>query len=116
MKLITKSIREKLEANYKHVQAKYEAGDGDINETVVCKFFNPMGAGTWLITQIEPDGDTLWGLADIGFGCVEYGTISLSELKSIRVMGLGIERDLHFDPKGRRMADFLDMETLSGIS
>lgn len=118
MELLTKAIREKLEDGYKYVAAKYEAGDGDINEPIVCKFFNPCGAATWLITQIEPDGDTLWGIADLGFGCVEYGTFSLSELKSIRLMGgaLGIERDLHFDPKGRKMADFLGMETLCGIS
>ena len=117
MKLITKDIKAKLEANWREVAAKYEAGDEDINETVVCKFFNPCGAATWLITQLDPeDGDIMYGLADLGFGCVEYGSISLSEIKSVRLpFGLKIERDLHFNPKGRRMADFLGLDTLCGI-
>ena len=115
MQLLTKAIRTKLEAGYAYVEAKYAAQDSDINEPIVCKFFNPMGVGTWLVTQIEPDGNTLWGLADLGFGCVEYGTFSLSELKSVRRHGLGIERDLHFDPKGRKMADFIGKDTINGI-
>ena len=61
----------------------------------VVKFFNPCGAATWLATELDRDGDTLFGLADLGFGCPELGSFSLSELASIRLpFGLGIERDL----------------------
>jgi len=118
MKLITPSIKTKLEKNWTEVVAKYEAGDSDINETIVCKLFNPCGAATWLLTQLDPDdGDIMYGLADLGFGCVEYGSISLSELQALKLpMGLTIERDLHFDPKGRKVSDFLSLTTLCGIS
>lgn len=61
------------------------------------KFFNPLGPATWLATELHADGDTLFGLADLGFGCPELGTFSLAELAAIRLpFGLGIERDLLF--------------------
>jgi len=54
--------------------------------------------------------------------CIEYGTISLSELQGLRLrFGLGIERDLHFTPKRHannelwQLADYLKLETLAGI-
>lgn len=63
----------------------------------VVKFFSPVGAATWLATELYDDGDTLFGLADLGFGCPELGCFSLSELASIRLsFGLGIERDIRF--------------------
>jgi len=63
----------------------------------VVRFFNPLGAATWLATELDADGDTLFGLADLGFGCPELGSFSLSELEGIRLpFGLGIERDLAF--------------------
>jgi hypothetical protein len=30
---------------------------------------------------------------------LEAGLISLEELKSVKLLGLGVERDLHFEPK-----------------
>lgn len=84
MQLLTQSIRRKLEAN--------RGGD-----TPVVKFFNPVGAGTWLISEIEEDGDTLFGLCDLGMGFPELGSVSLSELESITLrFGLKIERDIHW--------------------
>ena len=81
----------------------------------IVKFFNPCGAQTWLITGMENDGDTLWGYADLGFGCVEFGTISLSELKNLRLpFGLSIERDLHFKPR-HTAEEYLGMTSLAGI-
>ena len=95
MKLITKAIQKKLQKNY----------ETHNDEDVVLKLFGGSRM-TWLITQIEPDGDIMWGLADIGLGCAEYGTISLSELKSVRFppFGLGVERDRYF--KGGKIDDF----------
>lgn len=62
------------------------------------KFFNPVGAATWLATEIDEDGDTLFGLADLGFGCPELGCFSLSEIEAVRLpFGLAVERDEHFD-------------------
>lgn len=69
----------------------------DHDPAPVVKFFNPLGAATWLATELYDDGDTLFGLADLGFGCPELGHFSLSELAGIRLsFGLGIERDIDF--------------------
>ena len=63
----------------------------------VLKLFNPLGAATWLATELGEDDDTLFGLADLGFGCPELGYFSLSEIASLRLpFGLRIERDVGF--------------------
>lgn len=68
----------------------------DADHIPVVKFFNPFGQGTWLATELDEDGDILFGLADLGYP--ELGSWSLSEMAAIRLpFGLGIERDLHFE-------------------
>ncbi len=63
----------------------------------VVRFFNPVGAATWLATELDADG-ILFGLADLGFGCPELGSFSLAELEAVRLpFGLCIERDLLFE-------------------
>ncbi|MFX4083477.1 DUF2958 domain-containing protein [Sphingobium yanoikuyae] len=63
----------------------------------IAKFFNPLGAATWLATELYEDGDTLFGLADLGFGCPEIGVFSLREIERIRLpYGMRIERDEGF--------------------
>ena len=100
MKLITADIRRKLEKNY---QQNVRTGESN---NVVLKLFGGS-ACTWLITEIEPDNDTLWGLCDLGMDCCEFGTVSLRELEAIRFPGgLGIERDMYF--KGGTIKSFQD--------
>lgn len=71
----------------------------------VVKFFNPAGPAAWLATELAGDGDTLFGLADLGFGCPELGTYSLAELRGIRLpFGLSIERDKFFSTEFRLSA------------
>lgn len=97
MDLLTPELRAALTAN---AAARAEAARRQVPEpdpVPVVKFFNPYGAATWLLTELEGDGDTLFGLCDLGFGCPELGSVSLAEIASVRVpLGLGIERDLHF--------------------
>ncbi|MDQ0332919.1 hypothetical protein QFZ88_005301 [Mesorhizobium sp. YL-MeA3-2017] len=63
----------------------------------VVKLFNPVGRATWLLTELDADGDTLFGLCDLGFGFPELGSVSLAELQSVKgPIGIGIERDLSF--------------------
>ena len=70
----------------------------DVDHAPVVKLFNPVGAATWLASELDEDGDTLFGLADLGFGCPELGSFSLSEITSVRLpFGLGIERDILFE-------------------
>ncbi|CCV09146.1 conserved hypothetical protein [Mesorhizobium metallidurans STM 2683] len=59
------------------------------------KFFNPLGEGTWLATELGADGDAMFGLADLGYP--ELGSFSLLEMTSVRLpFGMGIERDILF--------------------
>ena len=90
MKLITEDIRAKLLANW--------CDENDEHKPVV-KLFNPAGAATWLITEMDSENnDILFGLCDLGMGFPELGYVSLKELESVKVFaGLGIERDIHFD-------------------
>jgi hypothetical protein len=86
MILLTDDLRERLLANGR---------DRDADHVPVVKFFNPLGAGVWLATELDEDGDTLFGLADLGYP--ELGSFSLKELISIHLpFGLGIERDILF--------------------
>ncbi len=89
MDLLTPELREQLLANGRN---------RDGNHIPAVKWFNPAGAGTWLITDADPENpDILFGLADLGFGYPELGSVRLSELQQYKgPFGLGIERDLHF--------------------
>jgi len=104
MKLITPEIAEQLKKA------------GYYGKTPICKFFNPCGAATWVIFgQDEEDSDILFCVADLGLGFVEAGSVSLSELESIRLpFGLTIERDIYFEADGRDINDFLNRESLAG--
>jgi hypothetical protein len=74
------------------------AMERDTDHVPVLKLFNPVGPATWLATELDGDDDTLFGLADLGFGCPELGSFSLSELGSVHLpFGMGIERDIHFE-------------------
>ena len=87
MKLLTKKIKEQLLANGRNP---------DQDHAPVVKLFNPVGGGTWLLNELEDNEDIAFGLCDLGFGFAELGNVSISELQSVTIMGLGIERDLHF--------------------
>ena len=71
------------------------ATEVETDHVPVVKFFNPLGAGRWLVTEMDADGDTLFGLADLGEP--ELGSFSLAEIEAVRLpLGLTIERDLYF--------------------
>ena len=100
MMLLTPGLRAALRANAIAHHAAQRDGRAEPDPLPVLKLFNPMGAATWLATELDEDGDTLFGLADLGFGCPELGYFSLSEIESVRLpAGLGIERDLYFEPR-----------------
>jgi hypothetical protein len=92
MLIFTKSIIAKLAAN---------GAAGAIKHTdfkPVIKVFNPCGGATWLLTESTPgDPDRLFGLCDLGLGCVELGYVSRNELETVRGrLGLRMERDRFF--------------------
>lgn len=91
MKLMTKDIEKKL--------LKTETGStlGNMDAEVIVKYFNPCGAGTWLITEGKKleDGDWLFhGYCHIFEW--EWGAVLLSELENTVCppYRLKIERDL----------------------
>jgi len=93
MKLITKEI---LKAFEKQGDTSKKMAD---QITVICKLFNPMGAATWYLYDKEDD-DRYWCFANLGDpSFAELGLVSLSELQSIKIAGVGIERDLYFEPQ-----------------
>lgn len=87
MILLTDELRLRLLANGRN------AGTDHVP---LVKFFNSLGDGVWLATELDADGDTLFGLADLG--CPELGSFSLEELTSVRLpLGMAIERDIAFE-------------------
>lgn len=89
MILLTPELRDRLLINGRQ---------RDVDHVPVVKFFNPVGAATWLATELDDDGETLFGLADLGFGSPELGGFNLLEMASVRLpFGLSIERDLYFE-------------------
>lgn len=95
MKLITKAIAAQLPALYANEDKKAE----DVK--VPLKLFNPAGAGSWFITEYNPEDELAFGFVDLGHGpgCAELGYISIEELRSVKLpFGLSIERDLHWNP------------------
>ena len=88
MMLLTLELRARLITN----------GQRRGDHAPVVKFFNPAGAATWLFSELDEDGDILFGLCDLGFGCPEMGSASLAEIMAVTLpFGLSIERDLHFE-------------------
>ncbi|MBO9669562.1 MAG: DUF2958 domain-containing protein [Sphingobium sp.] len=101
MILLSPELRFALRANDINRRAA-DAKGAAFDPVPVVKLFNPLGAATWLATELAEDDDTLFGLADLGFGCPELGAFSLSEIASVRLpFGLGIERDLGFEGRHR---------------
>lgn len=98
MDLLTPELRAKLIANAAAHHEAMQHGLPEPDPAPVVKFFNPCGAATWLFSELDEDGDTLFGLADLGFCCAELGSASLAEIVALRLpLGLKIERDLCFE-------------------
>lgn len=91
MELFTKELIEKA-------KAQYPLGSDMDSQLIVAKFFNPTGAGTWYLMNMDPDDENYcWGIVDLFE--VEMGSFSKSELEDFKgSLSLGIERDLYFEP------------------
>ncbi len=96
MMLLTKTNKEQLLENG-NKQLQLRGSDKCHDFMPVVKLFMPLSAATWLLTEIDPeDNDIAFGLCDLGMGFPELGTVSLSELESVKIHGVSVERDLHF--------------------
>jgi hypothetical protein len=94
MKLLTADIRKKLLRNGHPRLQRQQAGEDEPDFSPVVKLFTP-DAGC---TELDPDNpDIAFGLCDLGLGCPELGSVSLSELQSVRGrLNLPVERELYF--------------------
>lgn len=102
MMLMTKELEKAFE--------QYPFGSQDekgMDAKVIVKYFNPCGAGTWLITEGEKQEDGSWLL--FGYCHIfewEWGYVSLSELESVQLpFGLTIERELYVT--GKAVKDYI---------
>jgi hypothetical protein len=96
MTLLTPDCRAALRANHQASLAAARTG-APFDPFPLLKLFSPISAATWLATELDNDGDTLFGLADLGFGCPELGSFSLAEIERVPLpFGLTIERDIGF--------------------
>ena len=87
MNLLTDEIRQKLPQLY---------SQEDVEDPIAhVKFFHSLSTWTWYAFEFDGE-DTFFGLVQ-GFE-EELGYFSLSELQSVKVRGLGVERDLEFNP------------------
>ena len=92
MKLMTKTILNSLPPLYGTENIPTE------DKVIKVKYFDPCGSWTWYGVEYDPETKEFFGLVD-GIE-KEWGYFSLAELESIkRPFGLGIERDLYFEPK-----------------
>ncbi len=85
MKLLTKELKNKLPT----------LDEIDKDPLVYIKYFHPLSSWTWYVCAFDPEREVFTGLVD-GFA-VEWGDFSIREMQEIRLLGLKIERDLHFD-------------------
>mgnify|MGYP006209247191 CR=1 FL=1 len=77
--LITDEQRAQLLAN-----GHARAADAQTDLWPVVRLFTPDAHATWLLAALNPaDGDTAWGLIDLGIGMPAQGTVKLSELAGI---------------------------------
>lgn len=82
----------------------------DIDPVPVVRLFAPDGNQSWLLTELDPlDGDTAYGLCDLGIGLPECGTISLAVLsEQTGAASMRVERDMTFPRAGTPTLSYLD--------
>lgn len=102
--LITDDERARLLAN----------GQGTDIRPVV-RLFTPDAHATWLLAALDPaDGDTAWGLIDLGIGMPGLGHVTLSDLASIvGPRKQPVMRDRYFQPV-RLLSEYLRLAEENG--
>jgi ppGpp synthetase/RelA/SpoT-type nucleotidyltranferase len=81
----------------KKLQSQYKFGSDLSKQDAVVKVFNPYGRGTWFLVNQDPnDTDYIWAIVDLGSG-IDVGSVSLSEMTSVRVPVFGMKLPLEKD-------------------
>ena len=107
MELLTKEIISKFESH----PIGSQDGKG-LEAEVLVKYFNPCGAGTWLITEAEREGDD-WRL----FGyCSEIERNLISQRTKEALARKKIEGVILGRPKGKKVLQRSTNSTIRGFS
>lgn len=86
-----------------------------IDPLPVVRLFTPDAHATWLLASLDPaDGDTAFGIMDVGIGMPELGEIKLSDLASIVGPNkLPVRRDRYFKAV-RPLSEYLRLAQENG--
>ena len=86
-----------------------------IDPLPVVRLFTPDAHATWLLASLDPaDGDTAFGIMDVGIGMPELGEIRLSDLASIVGPNkLPVMRDRYFKAV-RPLSEYLRLAQENG--
>ena len=96
MALLTPESRATLVTNYRLNQERQDRGEDPLDFEPPVKLFTPFSAGSWLLTELEPEDN----VCDLGMGHPELGYVSLTELESLEAFwGPVVEQDLYFAPE-----------------
>lgn len=108
--LATADERAQLLAN-----GEARAASRNIDPLPVVRLFTPDAHATWLLASLDPaDGDTAWGLIDLGIGMPELGTVKLSDLAGIvGPRQQPIQRDLYFRAS-RPLSEYVRLAQIDG--
>lgn len=81
----------------------------------VVRLFTPDAHATWLLVSLDPaDGDTAYGLIDLGIGMPAPGTVQLSALASIvGPRKQPVMRDRYFQPT-RPLSEYVRLAQENG--
>ena len=109
-RLITENERRQL---LTHGQAR--AAGRVIDPLPVARLFTPDAHATWLLAALDPaDGDTAYGLIDLGISMPELGHVKLSDLASIVGPNkLPVMRDRYFQAV-RPLSEYLRLAQENG--
>ena len=91
------------------------ANGQSIDPMPVVRLFTPDAHATWLLAALDPtDGDTAYGLIDLGIGMPALGTVRLSDLASIvGPRQRPVMRDRYFQPT-RRLSEYVRLAQEDG--
>ncbi len=108
--LITDEERAQLLAN-----GRARAAAQALDPLPVVRLFTPAAHATWLLASLDPaDGDTAFGIMDVGIGMPEMGQIKLSDLASIVGPNkLPVTRDRYFKAV-RPLSEYLRLAQENG--
>ena len=109
-RLITEDERRQLLA---HGQAR--AAGQAIDPLPVVRLFTPDAHAIWLLAALNPaDGDTAFGVVDLGISMPELGTVKLSDLASIvGPRKQPVMRDRYFEA-ARPLSEYLRLAQENG--